>query len=102
MTDHYDVIVVGTGAGGGTLAHTLASSGKRVLLLERGGFLPRELQNPDPKPVFVEARYISKDTWLTATASRSNPRCTTSSAGRPSCTARSPSTTTPRSWIPRC
>ena len=64
MTDHYDVIVVGTGAGGGTLAHTLASSGKRVLLLERGGFLPRELQNWDPKPVFVEGRYISKDTWF--------------------------------------
>jgi choline dehydrogenase-like flavoprotein len=35
MTDHYDVIIVGSGAGGGTLAYTLASSGKRILLLER-------------------------------------------------------------------
>jgi choline dehydrogenase-like flavoprotein len=42
VTEHYDVIIVGTGAGGGTLAHTLASSGKRILLLERGDFLPRE------------------------------------------------------------
>ena len=41
-SDHYDVIVIGTGAGGGTLAHTLAASGKRILLLERGDFLPRE------------------------------------------------------------
>ena len=41
-TQHYDVIIIGTGAGGGTLAHKLAPSGKRVLVLERGGYLPRE------------------------------------------------------------
>jgi choline dehydrogenase-like flavoprotein len=63
MTEHYDVIIVGTGAGGGTLAHTLAPSGKRLLLLERGDFLARELANWDPGPVFVEGRYISPDTW---------------------------------------
>jgi choline dehydrogenase-like flavoprotein len=63
MADRYDVIIVGTGAGGGTLAHTLAQSGKRILLLERGDFLPRELANWDPKPVFVDGRYISGDTW---------------------------------------
>ncbi len=63
MADRYDVIIVGTGAGGGTLAHTLAQSGKRILLLERGDFLPRELANWDPKPVFVDGRYISRDTW---------------------------------------
>ena len=39
VADNYDVIIVGSGAGGGTLAHTLASSGKRILLLERGNFL---------------------------------------------------------------
>ncbi|MDR0344520.1 MAG: GMC family oxidoreductase [Nocardiopsaceae bacterium] len=63
MADAYDVIIVGTGAGGGTLAHTLAPSGKRILLLERGDFLPRELANWDPGPVFVGGRYISPDTW---------------------------------------
>jgi choline dehydrogenase-like flavoprotein len=63
MSEHYDVIIVGTGAGGGTLAHTLAPSGKRILLLERGNFLPRELANWDPRPVFVDGRYISADTW---------------------------------------
>ena len=63
MTENYDVIIVGTGAGGGTLAHTLAPSGKRILLLERGDFLPRQVDNWNPKPVFVTGKYISKDTW---------------------------------------
>ena len=63
MTDHYDLIIVGSGAGGGTLAHTLAPSGKRILILERGDFLPREKQNWDPTEVFVRNRYVSQDTW---------------------------------------
>ena len=63
MTESYDVIIVGTGAGGGTLARTLAPSGKRILLLERGDFLTRESENWDPGPVFVDGRYISPDTW---------------------------------------
>jgi choline dehydrogenase-like flavoprotein len=64
VTEHYDIIIIGSGAGGGTLAHTMASSGKRILLLERGDFLPRELDNWDPKPVFVDGKYISEDTWF--------------------------------------
>ncbi len=47
MSDRYDVIVVGSGAGDGTLAHTLAPSGKKILLLERGDFLPRDLYLAD-------------------------------------------------------
>ena len=64
MAEHYDVIIIGTGAGGGTLAHALATSGKRILLLERGDFLPRETGNWDAQQVFVDGRYISKDTWF--------------------------------------
>jgi choline dehydrogenase-like flavoprotein len=66
MPEHYDVIVIGTGAGGGTLAHTLAPSGKRILLLERGDFLPRETQNWSPEAVFPQGRYIPEDTWYDA------------------------------------
>jgi choline dehydrogenase-like flavoprotein len=66
LPEHYDVIVIGTGAGGGTLAHTLAPSGKRILLLERGNFLPREMENWDPEAVFVGGRYISEETWYDA------------------------------------
>ena len=54
---HYDVIIIGTGAGGGTLAHRLAPSGKRVLLLERGDYLPRERDNWESTAVFVEGKY---------------------------------------------
>src|SRR5215469_9825034 len=64
MTENYDVIIIGTGAGGGTLAHALADSGKKILLLERGDYLPRELDNWDPKSVFVDGKYISADTWF--------------------------------------
>jgi choline dehydrogenase-like flavoprotein len=66
VTEHYDVIIIGSGAGGGTLAHALAGSGKSILLLERGDFLPRETDNWDPRPVFVDGKYISKDTWFDA------------------------------------
>jgi choline dehydrogenase-like flavoprotein len=73
-TDHYDVIVIGTGAGGGTLAHTVAASGKRVLLLERGDFLPREMENWSPEPVFVDGRYISPDTWYDSDGTAFQPQ----------------------------
>jgi choline dehydrogenase-like flavoprotein len=66
MAERYDVIIIGTGAGGGTLAHTLAPTGKKILLLERGDFLPRERENWDPDPVFIQGRYISPDTWFDA------------------------------------
>ena len=66
VTDHYDVIIIGSGAGGGTLAHTLAASGKQILLLERGNYLPREMDNWRPEPVFIDGKYISKDTWYDA------------------------------------
>src|SRR6476659_6041060 len=61
--DSYDVVIVGTGAGGGTLARHLAPSGKRILLLERGDWLPREPQNWLAEEVFVNNRYVSEDTW---------------------------------------
>jgi choline dehydrogenase-like flavoprotein len=62
VTDHYDVIIIGTGAGGGTLAHRLAPSGKRILMLERGTFLPREKANWDATQVFKQERYFNVET----------------------------------------
>jgi choline dehydrogenase-like flavoprotein len=60
---HYDVIIIGSGAGGGTLAYRLASSGKKILLLERGDFVPREKANWDPTLVNVQGKYQTKEHW---------------------------------------
>jgi choline dehydrogenase-like flavoprotein len=72
--EHYDVIIVGSGAGGGTLLHTLAASGKRILLLERGDFLPREMENWSPEAVFEHGRYISQETWRDADGKAFQPQ----------------------------
>ena len=62
-SDRYDVIIIGTGAGGGTLAHRLAPTGKRILLIERGDFVPREKDNWSSRAVNVQAKYHTKDVW---------------------------------------
>lgn len=62
-TGHFDIIIVGTGAGGGTLARKLAPSGKKILILERGDYVPREKANWDPKLVNLEGKYHTKETW---------------------------------------
>ena len=88
MAERYDVIIIGSGAGGGTLAHRLAPSGKKILILERGDWLPREARNWSVDDVFGDNRYVSPETWyLPAAASRSSRRCTISSAAPPRCSA---------------
>jgi choline dehydrogenase-like flavoprotein len=62
-SNHYDVIIIGTGAGGGTLAYALAPTGKRILLLERGDYVPREKENWSTRAVNLEARYNTKEEW---------------------------------------
>jgi choline dehydrogenase-like flavoprotein len=63
QSDHYDVIIIGSGAGGGTLAHKLAPTGKRILILERGGYVPREKDNWSPRAVNLEGKYQTKEHW---------------------------------------
>ena len=60
---HYDVVIIGTGAGGGTLGHRLATSGLKVLWLERGPFLPRERDNWETQAVFVRGKYLAPEVW---------------------------------------
>lgn len=62
--DTYDLIIIGSGAGGGTLAHALADTGARILLLERGDFVPSEPENWDPEQVWKFLRYRTNDRWL--------------------------------------
>jgi choline dehydrogenase-like flavoprotein len=63
IQNHYDVIIIGTGAGGGTLAHTLANTGKRILLLERGPYVRREKDNWSSEAVNLKGRYGTKEVW---------------------------------------
>jgi choline dehydrogenase-like flavoprotein len=69
----YDVIIIGSGAGGGTLVNRLAPSGKKILLLERGDFVRRERQNWDPQAAVSDARYHAAETWLDKDGSAFRP-----------------------------
>ena len=60
---HYDVIVVGSGPGGASLAHRLAPTGKKILMLERGDYLPRSQKNWDSQTVFVDGAYQARENW---------------------------------------
>ena len=70
---HYDVIVIGSGPGGASLAQKLASTGKRILLLERGDYLKREPANWDSKTVFVDGTYQTRETWYGRDGSKFQP-----------------------------
>jgi choline dehydrogenase-like flavoprotein len=63
MSNRYDLIIIGTGAGGGTLAYELAQTGKRILMIERGDYLVREQENWSSDAVFSDNRYKSHETW---------------------------------------
>lgn len=72
-TSHYDVIIIGTGAGGGTLARVLAPSGKKILVLERGNFLPKEKANWDSQEVYGKDRYRTTEVWYDKDDNPFNP-----------------------------
>jgi choline dehydrogenase-like flavoprotein len=74
MAERYDVLIIGSGAGGGTLAHRLAPSGKKILILERGDWLPREARNWSVEDVFGVNRYVSPETWLTSEGTPFQPQ----------------------------
>jgi choline dehydrogenase-like flavoprotein len=70
---HYDIIIIGTGAGGGTLAYALRNRGAKVLLIERGDFLPQEAQNWQPAAVFDQGRYKNAEVWQNAQGGTFHP-----------------------------
>ncbi len=64
MIDHYDIVVIGSGAGGGTIAHALAGTGARLLIVERGDFVPQEEENWSAEAVWKDLRYRPRELWL--------------------------------------
>jgi len=73
MPSHYDVIVIGSGPGGASLVHSLGSTGKKILLLERGDYLPRSRANWDSKTVFVDGAYQAPETWYGTSGEEFHP-----------------------------
>ena len=71
--DHYDIIIIGSGPGGASLAHRLATTGKRILMLERGDYLPRSRKNWDAQTVFVDGAYQAPETWYGGDGSTFHP-----------------------------
>lgn len=70
---HYDMIIVGTGAGGATLAYALASTGKRILMLDRGTRIPNEPSNWNPQSMYLDGKYRTDETWLDQDSSPIEP-----------------------------
>lgn len=74
MPEHYDLIVIGSGPGGASVAHALAPTGKRILILERGDYLPREEDNWSTKAVFVDGKYQAAETWINSAGAEFSPQ----------------------------
>lgn len=64
MTERYDIVIIGSGAGGGTMARELSATGARMLIVERGDFVPQEAENWSPAAVWRDLRYRTKERWL--------------------------------------
>jgi choline dehydrogenase-like flavoprotein len=73
MHERADVVVIGSGAGGGTIAQALAPTGARILLVERGDHVPRERENWDPSAVWKELRYRTAEHWVDADGGEFRP-----------------------------
>jgi choline dehydrogenase-like flavoprotein len=73
MSNHYDIIIIGTGTGGSTMAYKLAPTGKKILILERGGFIPKEKENWDPHEVVTKGRYRPNEEWQDQDGKPFNP-----------------------------
>ena len=63
MAGRFDVVIIGSGVGGGCIAHVLAPTGARIVILERGRRMPREDRNWDPEAVYADAAYKSDERW---------------------------------------
>ncbi|MBM62294.1 MAG: dehydrogenase [Acidobacteria bacterium] len=70
---HYDIVIIGTGAGGGTLVHSLANTAAEILVLERGDFVPQEPENRDPTAVWRDLRYRTTERWKDNTGQEFHP-----------------------------
>jgi choline dehydrogenase-like flavoprotein len=72
-SERYDIIIIGSGAGGGTMAYALSDTPARILILERGDFIPQEDENWNPEAVWKHLRYQTKERWIDAAGREFRP-----------------------------
>lgn len=68
-----DVIIIGSGMGGATLAAVLAPSGREILILERGEYLRPSPQDRDADAIFKDGVFRSDEDWLDGNNTAFNP-----------------------------
>lgn len=64
MRDHYDFIIVGSGAGGAAAAYRLATEGRTVLIIERGRTLPKDSSTLDVNAVLRDGVFRETELWM--------------------------------------
>ena len=68
-----DIIIIGSGMGGATLAAALAPTGRRILILERGKYLRPSPQDRNPKAIFQDGHFRPDETWVDGNGQAFNP-----------------------------
>ncbi|QRM57447.1 GMC family oxidoreductase [Sinorhizobium sp. BG8] len=73
MTSHPDIVIIGSGIGGATIAAGLASTGASILILEAGGHIEDRPENRDQRAIFQRGHFRPKETWYEADGEEFNP-----------------------------
>jgi choline dehydrogenase-like flavoprotein len=68
-----DLIIIGSGMGGATLAAALAPTGRRILIVERGARLEDTPECSDPVAIFGKGHFRPKEDWLDGAGRPFNP-----------------------------
>lgn len=73
MTMTPDIVIIGSGIGGSTVAAGLAASGASILILEAGERLADRPENRDARAIFQRGHFRPKETWYEANGTGFNP-----------------------------
>ena len=73
MTTQPDIVIIGSGIGGSTMAAALAPTGARIIILEAGDHLPDRPENRDQRAIFQRGHFRPKEMWYEADGTAFNP-----------------------------
>ncbi|KQV64391.1 GMC family oxidoreductase [Rhizobium sp. Root1220] len=73
MSASPDIVIVGSGVGGSTVAAGLAATGAEILILEAGDFIQDRPENRDQRAIFQRGHFRPKETWYEPSGQGFNP-----------------------------